>query len=156
MRNITSKLPEMARPTLKKLIGKAFTSNTRAEGLERAQAIIEEYRELFPAAMKCLEQDLEETLMVLRFPFVHRKQIRSNNFLERLFGKGKRRTNPAEAGPRFTSEASGLSLVFAVLLHASEGWRRVRMKPYLEERLRQMMSEPDSSLLDPHLARFAA
>ena len=52
--------------------------------------------------------------------------------------------------------ASGLSLVFAVLIDASEGWRGVRMKPYLEKRLRQIATDPDSTWEDPDLARLAA
>jgi transposase-like protein len=106
-----------------------------------------------PAAMRCLEQDLEETLTSLRFPFAHRIQIRTTNLLERLFGEGKRLTKII---PRFTSEASGLSLVFAVLVDASDGWRGVRMKPYIEERLKQMLVDPGSDWEDPDLKRLAA
>ena len=47
MRNIIIKLPEMARPTLKKLIRKAFTAKSYAEGVEQARAIIEQYKESF-------------------------------------------------------------------------------------------------------------
>lgn len=153
MRNILAKLPHVARPALKKLIYKAFTARTYKSGLVAARKIIEDYREDFPAAMKCLEQGLEDTLAVLKFPFAHRTKIRTTNLLERLFGEGKRRTKII---PRFTSEASGLSLTFAVLVDASEGWRGVRMKPYLEERLRQMAEDPDSEWEDPDLARLAA
>ncbi len=38
-------------------------------------------KESFPAAMKCLEQDLEESLTALRFPLVHRVRIRTTNLL---------------------------------------------------------------------------
>ena len=153
MRNIINKLPQLARPTLKKLIYKAFTASSYKEGFEQAQKIIEDYQESFPAAMKCLGQDLEEVLTALKFPLVHRARIRTTNLLERLFGEGRRRTKII---PRFTSEASGLSLVFAVLVDASEGWRGVRMKPYLEQRLRQIAKDPESTWEDPDLARLAA
>ncbi len=153
MLNIINKLPHLARPTLKKLIYKAFTAHNYKKGMARARTIIAEYKESFPAAMKCLEQDLEESLTALRFPLVHRVRIRTTNLLERLFGEGRRRTKII---PRFTSEASGLSLVFAVLVDASEGWRGVRMKPYLEQRLRQIATDPDSTWEDPDLARLAA
>ena len=143
MRNIINKLPQVARPTLKKLIYKAFTARSYEEGFEQAKKIIEDYQESFPAAMKCLGQDLEEVLTALKFPLVHRARIRTTNLLERLFGEGRRRTKII---PRFTSEASGLSLVFAVLVDASEGWRGVRMKPYLEQRLRQMAKDPERYL----------
>ena len=49
-----------------------------------------------------------------------------------------------------------MALIFAVLVDASEGWRGVRMKPYVEERLRQMVSDPDSEWEDPDLAKLAA
>lgn len=153
MRNIVNKLPHVARPTLKKLIYKAFTARSYKEGMAQARTIITEYKESFPAAIKCLEQDLEETLAALKFPFVHRMRIRTTNLLERLFGEGRRRTKII---PRFNSEASGLSLVFAVLVDASEGWRGVRMKPYLEQRLRQIAADPDSAWEDPDLACLAA
>ena len=171
MRNIINKLPHLARPTLKKLIYKAFTARSYLEGWEQAQKIIEDYQESFPAAMKCLGQNLEEVLTALKFPLVHRARIRTTNLLERLFGEGRRRTiylcgaRRQEIIPRFTSEASGLSLVFAVLVDASEGWRGVpacashadrRMKPYLKQRLRQMAKDPESTWEDPDLARLAA
>lgn len=153
MRNIINKLPHVARASLKKLIHRAFTAARHAEGLAQARSIIEQYKDAYPAAMKCLEQDLDECLTALKFPFAHRVQIRSTNQLERLFGEGKRRTKII---PRFSSEASGLSLMFAVLVDASEGWRGVRMKPYLEDRLIQMSTDPDSQWEDPDLATIAA
>ncbi len=153
MRNIINKLPEVARPALKKLIQRAFTAARYEEGLAQARSIIEQYKDAYPAAMKCLEKDLEECLTALKFPFAHRVQIRTTNLLERLFGEGKRRTKII---PRFTSEASGLSLIFAVLVDASEGWRGVRMKPYLEARLKQMIDDPESSWDDPDLEQIAA
>jgi putative transposase len=153
MRNIINKLPHLARPTLKKLIQNAFTARTYKDGLAQAHAIIAEHREAFPEAMKCLERDLQECLTALKFPFLHRRQIRTTNLLERLFGEGKRRTKII---PCFSSEASGLSLMFAVLVDASEGWRGVRMKPYIEDRLKQMAVDPDSAWEDKDLLKFAA
>lgn len=153
MHNIMVKLPRVARPMPKKLIRKAFTAARYEEGLAQARSVIDQYKDAYPSAMKCLERDLEETLTALRFPFAHRIQIRTTNLLERLFGEGKRRTKII---PRFTSEASGLSLVFAVLVDASEGWRGVRMKPYIEERLKQMVVDPGSDWEDPDLKRLAA
>ena len=153
MRNIISKLPHVARASLKKLIQRAFTAARYEEGMAQAQSIIDQYKDSYPAAMKCLAQDLEECLTALKFPFAHRVQIRSTNQLERLFGEGKRRTKII---PRFSSETSGLSLMFAVLVDASEGWRGVRMKPYLKERLIQMTVNPHSKWEDPDLQTIAA
>ena len=72
------------------------------------------------ASSERMEQDFEETLPALKFPLVHRVRIRTSNLLERLFGEGRRCTKIIL---QFTSEANDLSLVFAVLVDASEGWR---------------------------------
>jgi len=153
MRNIMCKLPSVARPTLKKLIHRAFTATTYAEGLAQARAVIDEYQEAFPAAMKCLAQGLEECLTALKLPLAHRVQTRTTNLLERLFGEGKRRTKVI---PRFHSETSGLTLLYAVLIDASEGWRGLRMNDAIRQRLMTMRTAPDSQWADPDIAKLAA
>ena len=111
MRNILCKLPEKARPALKKLLRKAFPAQSFQAGLEQAQEIVAAYQEDYPEAMKCLATDLEECLTALRFPESHRPRIRTTNRLERLFGEGRRRSKIV---PRLMNESSGLSLMFAV------------------------------------------
>ena len=138
MRNILCKLPEKARWGLKKLIQKAFSAATYKKGLEQAQGIVATYREQFPEAMKCLATDLEECLTALRFPEAHRKRIRTTNLLERLFGEGQRRLKVI---PRFMSERSGLSLMFAVLVDASAGWRGVKVTPAISRELDALVAD---------------
>lgn len=153
MRNVLTKLPEVARPLIKKLILRAFTATSFAKGQAMGKALIAEHKEAFPEAMRCLERDLEECLTVLKFPFAHRIKIRTTNLLERLFGEGKRRTKVI---PKFTTESSGMMLLFAVLVDASEGWRGVRMPPHILERLEQIAENPDSEWEDPDLMKLAA
>jgi putative transposase len=124
MRNILCKLPQQARAGIKKLIQKAFTARTLAEGLEQARGIVAMYQHDYPEAMKCLAADLEECLTVLRLPEAHRKRVRTTNLLERLFGEGRRRSKVI---PRFIEESSGMSLVFAVLTDVSTHWHGVRI-----------------------------
>ena len=132
MRNILCKLPEKARPGLKKLVQKAFTAQSYKAGLAEARAVVAMYQEQFPEAMKCLATGLEECLTALRFPEAHRKRIRTTNLLERLFGEGQRRS---KVTPRFMSERSGLSLMFAVLVDASAAWRGVKITPATSQEL---------------------
>jgi len=126
MRNILCKLPEKARPGIKKLLQKAFTAQSHKLGLEQAQGIVAMYHEQFPEAMKCLRTVLAESLTALGFPETHRKRIRTTNLLERLFGEGRRRSKVI---PRFMNERSGMSLMFAVLVDASASWRGVKIQP---------------------------
>jgi transposase-like protein len=128
MRNILCKLPERARAGIKKLIQKAFTAKTLADGLEQARGIVAMYQDDYPEAMKCLAADIEECLTVLRLPEAHRKRVRTTNLLERLFGEGRRRSKVI---PRFIQESSGMSLVFAVLTDASAHWHGVRINAAL-------------------------
>jgi transposase-like protein len=153
MRNILNKLPQTARHAIKKRLQAAFTALTYEQGVVKVKALLADFTEAFPSAMKCLEQDMAECLTVLKFPYAHRINIRTTNLLERLFGEGRRRTKII---PRFTSEQSGLSLVYAVLVDASEGWRGVRMRPDITERLQQLSMDPNSSWIDPEVAKLTA
>lgn len=153
MRNILNKLPQTARHAIKKRLQAAFTALTYEQGVVKVKALLADFTEAFPSAMKCLEQDMAECLTVLKFPYVHRINIRTTNLLERLFGEGRRRTKII---PRFTSEQSGLSLVYAVFVDASEGWRGVRMRPDITERLQQLSMDPNSSWIDPEVAKLTA
>jgi len=148
MRNILCKLPEKARPGLKKLIQKAFTAQSHKVGRQRAQAVVAMYEQEYPEAMKCLATDLEEVFTTLRFPESHRKRIRTTNLLERLFGEGRRRSKVV---PRFMSERSGLSLLFAVLVEASAGWHGVKIAPALAQQLQALRPHPSTKAL-PRLA----
>ena len=125
---------------MKRLLQKAFTAATYKQGQEQAQGIVATYREQFPEAMNCMATDLEECLTALRFPEAHRKRIRTTNLLERLFGEGQRK---AKVVPRFMSEKSGLSLMFAVLVDASAGWRGVKITPPVRDQLEELRPNPE-------------
>ena len=84
----------------------------------------EKFKDRYPAAMECLERDLEECITSLRFPEAHHRRIRTTNRLERLNGEGRRRTKVI---PRFPTERSCLSLLYASLIAASKQWRGIPM-----------------------------
>jgi transposase-like protein len=135
MRNILSKLPRDIHAKMKRLIHSAFYAKDYPEGLRIAKDIISKFEDEFPSAMECLAEGLEETLCVLKFPAAHRKSIRSTNLLERLLGESKRRTKVI---PRFPTEKSCLSLVYAVLIDASSHWHGLKMTPKIIEELSQL------------------
>lgn len=128
MRNILAKLPQTARALLKPLIRQVFTAATYEQGLKRGRALIARWRARYPAAMECLEQDVEACLVYLKFPKEHHKSLRTTNLLERTFEEGRRRTKVI---PRFPTETACLKLVFATLLTAAQRWRGLRMTPRL-------------------------
>jgi len=126
LRNILAKLPRLAATQLKPLVQQVFLAPDHATALRRGRALIARFRSRYPAAMECLEKDLEECCTYLLFPVEHHKRIRTTNLLERTFEESRRRTKVI---PRFPTERSCLALIFASLITASHEWRGIRMTP---------------------------
>jgi transposase-like protein len=87
--------------------------------------------------MECLDRDLEECVTYLRFPEDHHQRIRTTNRLERLNGETRRRTKVI---PRFPTERSCLSLLYASLITASKRWRGIPMTVAHMKQLQQLRS----------------
>lgn len=138
MRNILAKLPRVMQGQMKRLIQQVFLASSQAQALKRGRALIAQFRDRYPAAMECLERDLEECVTYLRFPSAHHVRIRTTNRLERLNGEGRRRTKVI---PRFPTERSCLALLFASLVTASKRWRGVKMTPPVIRQLQLLRGE---------------
>ena len=124
LRNILAKLPKLAATQLKPLLQQVFLAPDHATGCRRGRAFIARFRSRYPAAMECLEKDLDECLTYLLFPKEHQKRLRTTNLLERTFEESRRRTKII---PRFPGERSCLTLVYATLITASRTWRGIPM-----------------------------
>jgi transposase-like protein len=88
--------------------------------------------------MECLARDLEERVIYLRFPAAHHRRIRTTNRLERLNGEARRRTKVI---PRFPTERSCPTLLYAGLVTASKRWHGVPMTPTMIKQLQQLRAE---------------
>jgi transposase-like protein len=99
--------------------------------------------------MKCLTTDAEGLTAYLRFPAEHHNRVRHSNFIERTFGETRRRVKVIG---RLPGETSCLTLVWAVLDRASQGWRGFTMTAdglRLLQDLRRSLLEPPRQLR-PH------
>jgi transposase-like protein len=142
MRNILAKLPRLMRAKMKGLVQQVFLAPTYAAAVKRGRDLIAKFKDRYPAALECLERDLEECVTALRFPESHHQRIRTTNRLERLNGEGRRRTKVI---PRFPTERSCLSLLYASLIAASKHWRGVPMTPAMMRHLQNLRIETDAS-----------
>jgi len=124
MRNILAKVPRLMQATMKKLVQQVFLAPTYAKARQRGRDLITKFKDRYPAAMDCLERDLEECLTYWRFPEEHHRRLRTTNRIERLNGETRRRTKVI---PRFPTERSCLSLLYASLITASKHWRGIPM-----------------------------
>jgi putative transposase len=135
MRNILSKLPRMMQPKMKALVQQVFRAPSYAAALKRGRDLIARFKDRYTAAMECLERDLEECVTHLRFPVDHHQRIRTTNRLERLNGESRRRTKVI---PRFPTERSCLTLLYASLRTASKHWRGIPMTASHVRQLQQL------------------
>ena len=134
MRNVLSKLPRLMQATMKKLVQQVFLAPTYAKARQRGRDLIAKFKDRYPAAMECLERDLEECITYLHFPEDHHRRIRTTNRIERLNGESRRRTKVIL---RFPTERSCLSLLYASMIAASKHWRGI---PMTASTLRQLQS----------------
>lgn len=132
MLNILAKVPKRMQAELKRLIQQVFGADSYEQGLKRGWDLIDRFQDRYPAAMECLEKDLEACLVYLKFPLEHRRRIRTTNGLERIIEEIRRRTKVVG---RLPSEAATLKLVYAV---ASTYARRWRGMPVTDEQLAQI------------------
>jgi len=135
MRNILAKVPRLMRTRMHGLVQQVFLAPTYALALKRGRALISRFRDRYTSAMECLEHDLEECVTHLRFPEAHHRRIRTTNRLERLNGEGRRRTKVI---PRFPTERSCLTLLYATLITASKQWRGLTMTTAIGKELQAL------------------
>lgn len=116
-------------------IDKAPGQPAVAEAARRAEQFAARYRTLYPAAVACLEDDFASLTVHLRFPRQHWTRIRHSNLIERTFGESRRRVKVIG---RLPGETSCLSLVWAVLDRASQGWRGVTQTSVTSRQLQDL------------------
>jgi hypothetical protein len=92
----------------------------------RAKRFLATWTPLYPAAVVCVQDNLDALGAHLLFPAEDRKRIRHSNLIERTFGQSRRRVKVIG---RLPGEQSCLSLVWAVLDRAAKGWRGLAMTP---------------------------
>jgi transposase-like protein len=86
---------------------------------DQLKRVVRKYEKTAPKLAAWMEQNVPESLTVLRLPPAHRKRLRTTNMLERLNRELKRRTRVASL---FPNSDSLLRLVTAILIETSEEW----------------------------------
>jgi transposase-like protein len=143
-RNLIAKVPAHAQDQVKRDYWAIFDQIEAegeaavAEARRRAKRFIAKWRPLYPAAVACVQDNLEALVVHLLFPAEHRRRIRHSNLIERTFGETRRRVKVIG---RLPGEQSCLSLVWAVLDRASKGWRGLTMTPMALRRLQDLRRE---------------
>lgn len=156
MRNLMNKLPRdktLTDPIKARLKGIYYADGLEtAQGL--AQAFIETYGEQYPSMIKCFNDDLPACLVHLKYPYGHRRSIRTTNLIERSFVEQKRRTKII---PNHVNEKGAMKLVYGTLIRAARRWKRVTMDQadlVLLKTLRQTMCNNQNITLNEDRISF--
>jgi transposase-like protein len=120
--NILSKAPLEIHSQMKIDLNAVYYASNLESAHRNAVIFRKTYAIDCPSAVKCFEDDLDACLQHLKCPPKHRKRITTTNSLERILGEENRRSKVI---PRYFTEKSGLKLIYATLIRASQRWQRI-------------------------------
>lgn len=115
MRNILDKVRKIDQKEVKKDLVKIYTAESLQKARSAAKRWANVWIDIYPAAVKCLQQDLEELLTFLQFADpIFRRKIRTTNVIERVFREVRRRTRPMGV---FENRTSMERILYAIFLY---------------------------------------
>lgn len=115
MRNILDKVRKADREEVKRGLVKVYGAKNVREARSAARRWSNAWENIYPAAVKCLRDDLDDLLTFYGFadPSFRRK-VRTTNAIERIFREVRRRTRPMGV---FENRTSMERILYAVFLY---------------------------------------
>lgn len=115
MRNILVKVRKADMKEVKKDLKKVYGAKNLTEARSAARRWSDTWEDTYPAAVKCLRDDLDDLLTFFAFPDESfRKKVRTTNAIERIFREVRRRTRPMGV---FENKTSIERILYAVFLY---------------------------------------
>jgi transposase-like protein len=127
LRNVASYLPKKVQKEVLKGAKAIYEAPNQREARELFRQWARCFRPLYPKAVGCLEQDLEELLSFLELPQSHRRKVRTTNVIERAFREVRRRTRPISS---FTNKASCERIIYGVISYLNQKWKDTPLKEF--------------------------
>lgn len=126
LRNVGSKLRRKNQPECLGQAKNIYLAETIREASSRFRDWANQWRNIEPKAVKCLEADMDDMLSFLSCPKTHWSKIRTTNAIERAFREVRRRIRPMSC---FQNSASVDRIIYGVISHLNKAWKE---KPLLE------------------------
>lgn len=117
IRNILDKTPKKYQAGLRTELTAMFQSSDRDEARKQRDSILQDYEDVAPGAMECLDNGFESAITVYCFPEVIRSVVRTSNHIERINRELKRRSTAIGV---FPNGASVVRLMGMVLIEQHE------------------------------------
>ena len=119
--NVLAALPDRTQGEAKRALQAIYTAGTRADALDAARALAEQFAE-WPRATAKITDDLERLLAFHDFPAEHHVHLRTTNPIESTFATVRLRQRVTKGAG---SRSAGLAMAYKLLDAAEERWRRV-------------------------------
>lgn len=119
MRNILGHVGRKLRDELAEDLKPIFRAETARQARELARSFIEKWDAKAHRATACLEEGLDDALVVMALPARYRRRLKSTNMQERLIQEIRRRERVIRI---FPNETSALRLFAAMLAETHEAW----------------------------------
>jgi transposase-like protein len=127
LRNVSDKLRKRDQEQCVKEARTIYSASNRSEAIQEYRSWARKWRPISPAAVKCLESDLEELLNFYSCPKELWIKLRTTNVIERAFREVRRRTRPMTC---FNNSQSIERIVYAVLNHLNSQWGLKPLKEF--------------------------
>lgn len=122
-RNVSDKAPKKYQAGIRADLNELFNCRALEEARKVRDRMLEEYSDVAPSAMECLESGFDDAMTVMALPRHLRKYYRTSNHLERLNKELKRRSDVIGI---FPNESSLLRLMGSVLIEKNEGLQEMK------------------------------
>ena len=140
-RNVMSHAPGKFQKAIHAALLDMYHSATIEEARKKCDSIIDEYADVAPKAMECLDNGFEDVMAIMVLPEPFRKYIRTTNHLGLLNKELKRRSNVIGV---FPNEASLNRIIGSVLIELNDAYmveRRIQLSQKQMELLDKCTSE---------------
>ena len=118
IRNVLDKVRKADHLAVKRGLHAVMNAATRPQAQAAARRFAERWRAVYPKAVACLRNDLDELLACFRYKTApERKAVRTTNAIERRFREVRRRTRPMGV---FQDKTSMDRILFAVFTHENK------------------------------------
>jgi putative transposase len=119
-RNLFGRLLAKQREACLAQLRTIYQAENITEDREKYRIWAEAWRKDAPAAVACVEKDLEELLNFFSEPANLARKLRTTNAIERCFREVRRRTNPMSC---FNNRESCERIIYAVFTHQNKRWK---------------------------------
>ena len=118
IRNVLDKVRKTDQAAVKAGLHAIMNAPTRTRAQSAARRFADRWEELYPKAVACLRNDLDELLTCFRYKTLEkRKTVRTTNAIERRFREVRRRTRPMGV---FQDRTSMDRILYAVFTHENK------------------------------------